>query len=382
VAAAAGAAHRLEDVLELVAERALEALGCASLSISRWEAGWVVTLINVGRLGPGEERLPTYQHYSLEDFPTTASLLARGELMLAAVDDEGSDPAQRELLRRLGKGSSLAVPIVIEGSTWGELWASSEPVAPRLNERDGLFLRAIADHLAATIEREELFAKVQELAYTDPLTGLANRRVLERELERNCDAPAGPVGPSMLLCDIDGLKAVNDQAGHEAGDAVIVQVAMALAAAAAVHDDAVVSRIGGDEFCVLLPCGAAGDAREIAEDAARRLAGEGEAPVTISCGVAGRSEGVERPAELLRAADFAQYRAKHAGPGVPAAVAEPGLSGDPDHPGMGRAWRNRSDTASRELAKELLAMVDDGDAGPEELLDRLRRRLAAEAPDI
>lgn len=380
VASAAGAAHRLEDVLEPVAERALEALGCASLSISRWQEGWVVTLVNVGRLGPGEERLPSYEHYSLGDFPTTQRLLAAGELMIAAVDDERSDPAQRELLSRLGKGSSLAVPIVIEGSTWGELWATSEPDAPRLNERDGLFLRAIADHLAATIERMELFAQVEALANTDPLTGLANRRVLEQELERNCDAPAAPGGPAVLLCDIDGLKAVNDQEGHEAGDAVIVQVATALTEAAAAHDDAVVSRIGGDEFCILLPCGAAEDAREIGEDAARRLAREGEVPVTISSGVAAPSPGVERPAELLRAADFAQYRAKHAGPEVPAAVAQPGVSGEPDHPGMDRAWR-RSDTASRRLATELLTLVDEGAARPEELLERLRRRLVDEAPD-
>jgi diguanylate cyclase (GGDEF)-like protein len=343
VASAAGSAHRLEDVLELVAERALEALGCSSLSISRFESDGVVTLINVGRLRPGEARV-------------------------------------RDPLRRLDKESSLTVPIVIEGTTWGELWAASEPGRPRLTERDSLFLRAIADQIAAAIGRAELFAKVEALAYTDPLTGLANRRVLEHELERNCDAPAGPGSPALLLCDIDGLKAVNDRAGHEAGDAVIMQVAVALTEAAAPHEDAVVSRIGGDEFCVLLPSGGADDAREIAEDAARRLDGRGAVPVRISSGVAARSEGVERPAELLRAADFAQYRAKHAGPEVPATVAEPGLSGDPDHPGMGRAYRNRSDTASRELAKDLLALVGDGDARPEEVLDRLRRRLADEAP--
>ena len=60
VAAAAAGAHRLEEVLELAAERALSAIGAASLSISRWDmdAGLVRTLINVGELGPGEERFP------------------------------------------------------------------------------------------------------------------------------------------------------------------------------------------------------------------------------------------------------------------------------------------------------------------------------------
>jgi diguanylate cyclase (GGDEF)-like protein len=373
VAAAAGAAHRLEDVLELAAERALEALGCASLSIGRWEGGWIVTLVNVGRLGPGEERLPSDERYPLDEFPTTARVLAGGGALVASVDDPDSDPAHRELLRRLEKQSSLTVPIVIEGTTWGELWAASDRDEPRLTERDGVFLRAIADQIGAAIGRAELFAKVEALAYTDPLTGLANRRVLEHELERTCDAAEGSGAPALLLCDIDGLKAVNDQAGHEAGDAVIVQVAMALSEAARPHDDAVVSRMGGDEFCVLLPSGDADAAREIAERAAVRLVEADEVPVRISCGVAERAEGAERPAELLRAADSAQYRAKHAGPDVPAAVAEPG-SGEPGLPGKGRAYRNRADAGSRELARELLALADDHGA-PGEVLDRLKRRL-------
>jgi diguanylate cyclase (GGDEF)-like protein len=210
--------------------------------------------------------------------------------------------------------------------------------------------------------------------------------VLEHELERTCDAPAGPGAPAMLLCDIDGLKAVNDQAGHEAGDAVIVQVAMALTEAALPHDDAVVSRIGGDEFCVLLPRGDASAARGIAERAAARLGGdsapplgiaapESAIPVSISCGVAARSERAARPGELLRAADAAQYRAKHAGPEVAVAVAEQG-AGAPEAPGKGRAFRNRSDSASRTLAAELLALVDEADdVRAEDVLERLRRRL-------
>jgi diguanylate cyclase (GGDEF)-like protein len=380
VAGAAGAAHRLEDVLELAADRALDALGCASLSIGRWEAGWIVTLVNVGQLGPGEERLPTDERYPLDQFPTTASVLASGGMMVAAVDDPDTDPAQRELLRRLEKETSLTVPIVIEGTTWGELWATTAVGEPRFAEREGLFLRAIADQIAVAIGRAELFAQVEALAYTDPLTGLANRRVLEHELEQACDSPEGPGAPALLLCDIDGLKAVNDQAGHEAGDAVIVQVAMALAEAALPHDDAVVSRMGGDEFCVLLPRGDADAARAIAERAAHHLGREAAVPVGISCGVAARGEGEDRPAELLRAADSAQYRAKHAGPEVPAAVAEPG-AGEPHRPRKGRAFRNRSDAASRALAEELAALLDEADGErPEAVLDRLRRRLAEEAP--
>jgi diguanylate cyclase (GGDEF)-like protein len=375
VAAAAAAAHRLEDVLELAAERSLAALGAASLSIGRWESGWIVTLVNVGQLGPGEERFPSDERYPLSDYPTTAEVLATGGMMLAAVDDPESDPAHRDLLRAFEKESSLTVPIVFEGSTWGELWAASAAGQPRLSERDGVFLRAIADQIAAAIGRAELFAQVEALAYTDPLTGLANRRVLEQELERSCDEPAGPGAPALVLCDIDGLKAVNDAEGHEVGDRVIVRVAAVLTEAAAAHSDAVVSRIGGDEFCVLLPGGDAADARAVAEEAARCLGADNR--VTLSCGVAARAEGLDRPAALLHAADFAQYRAKRAGPRVAVEAANHGPPPGPPRAAGGRAYRG--DPARRELAEELLALVADRDGTPpEQLLERLRQRLADE----
>src|SRR5919108_3723771 len=111
VAAAAAGAHRLEQVLELAAERALQALGGSSLAISRWEAdaGVVRTLVNVGDLGPGEERFPQDEIYSEEDYPSVVSVIREGRSSLAAVDDPETDEAQRELLTRLGKESSLSV---------------------------------------------------------------------------------------------------------------------------------------------------------------------------------------------------------------------------------------------------------------------------------
>ena len=381
VAAAAAAAHRLEDVLELAAERSLAAIGGASLSIGRWESGWIVTLVNVGELGPGEDRFPSDERYPLSDFPTTAQILASGGLMVAAVDDPDSDAAHRELLRRLRKESSLTVPIVFEGKTWGELWAASAAGQPRLSKRDGVFLRAIADQIAAAIGRAEMFAQVEALAYTDPLTGLANRRVLEQDLEKSCDEPAGPGSPALVLCDIDGLKAVNDAHGHEAGDRVIMRVAAVLTKAAGDHPDAVVSRIGGDEFCVLLPSGDAAAARAVAEATARSLGNGDGLPVTLSCGVAARADGVDRPAALLHAADFAQYRAKRAGPRVAVEAAGRGAPPEPLGADGGRAYRGHPDLGRRELAEELLALAEDGDGTPaEELLERLHRRLADETP--
>ena len=259
VAAVAAGAHRLEDVLELAAERSLKAVGGSSLAISRLdaEAGVIRTLVNVGELGPGEERFPKDETYAVDDFPSMRRAMREGGSSLGTIDDPDTDPALRELLTRLGKESSLAVPIMLGGEPWGELEVMTAPGHPRLAPGDEMFLRAIADQLVGAIHRAELFAQVEALAYTDSLTGLASRRAVEMALEEACDAASAPGSPALVLCDIDDLKQVNDSGGHEAGDQVLRRAADALVGAAEPHEDAVVGRFGGDEFCILLPTGTA-----------------------------------------------------------------------------------------------------------------------------
>jgi diguanylate cyclase (GGDEF)-like protein len=378
VAAAAAGAHRLEEVLELAAERSLEAIGGASLAISRWdvEAGLVRTLVNVGELGPGEERFPEDETYSVDDYPSMGRAMREGKSSLAAIDDPNSDPAHRELLKRLGKESSLCVPMMIQGETWGELEVMTAPGRPRITQDDEAFLRAIADLLVGAIHRAELFAQIEALAYTDSLTGLASRRVVETALEEACEAPSGSGSPALVLCDIDDLKQVNDRGGHAAGDRALRRAAEALVAAAEPHKDAVVGRFGGDEFCVLLPSGSAEDARALALVAVRRLDAEGGE--RISCGVATRTDQASRPAELLRAADEAQYRAKRAGPGVDVVVAGEASEESEPTPGQDRAYRASDPDAA--LARELLELLDNMNrASAEERLARLRARLEREA---
>jgi len=377
VAAVAAGAYRLEEVLELAAERALEALGGSSLAISRWEqdAGVVRTLVNVGELGPGEERFPKDETYSVKDYPSMG-FLREGGSSLAAIDDPDSDPAQLELLKRLGKEASLSVPMMLHGEPWGELEVMTAPGRPRVTHDDETFLRAIADVLVGAIHRAELFAQIEALAYTDSLTGLASRRAVETALEEACDAPSGPGSPALVLCDIDDLKQVNDSGGHAAGDRALCRAAEALVAAAAPHEDAVVGRFGGDEFCVLLPSGSAEDARALALEAVRRLDAEGGE--RISCGVAARSDQATRPAELLRAADEAQYRAKRGGQGVDVVVAGEATEETQPTPGQDRAYRASDPDA--QLARELLELLDNmNGASAEERLARLRARLERDA---
>ncbi len=119
--------HRFDDVLEVIAEETLVALGATSVSISRWECerGVLRTLINVGELGPGEERWPANEENSLADYGCVLDSLRQGESYLNAVDgkDETTAPSVGPV-RRLNKASQLAVPVTYESVMWGELWAT------------------------------------------------------------------------------------------------------------------------------------------------------------------------------------------------------------------------------------------------------------------
>ena len=99
------------------------------------------------------------------------------------------------------------------------------------------------------------------MAYEDPLTRLANRRVFDDRLAALLEP--GQPGATVVLCDLDDLKAINDESGHDAGDRVIILAADALSVVASRVDGCVAARIGGDEFALVLP----GDAREQAVDA-------------------------------------------------------------------------------------------------------------------
>jgi diguanylate cyclase (GGDEF)-like protein len=380
VAAVAAGAHRLEEVLELAAERSLEAIDAASLSISRWhpDTGMLQTLVNVGELGPGEERFPKNEVYSVEDFPSLSRLNDEFGSSLNAVDDPECDPAARELLQRLGKETSLAVPMLLEGKPWGELEAMTAPGQPRLTRKDVDFLRAIADQLVGAIHRAELFAEIERLAYTDSLTGVATRRAAETALHEAFAAASRDGVPALVLCDIDNLKRVNDSGGHAAGDRALVRAADALVAASAAHEDAIVGRFGGDEFCVILPSGTAEDARAVALDAVRRLSvSHGE---RLSCGVAARTSSDTGPAELLRAADAAQYRAKRAeGVNVLVAGEDPDVS-DVPAPDAGRDRAFRDGDPAAQLARELLRLIDEmNGSSADDKLTRLRARLERDA---
>jgi two-component system cell cycle response regulator len=155
----------------------------------------------------------------------------------------------------------------------------------------------------------------EEAAFTDHLTGLANRRRFERQLEREAGRSLRYNRPfCLLLIDIDNFKAVNDTYGHEAGDEAIRRLANSLQAGTRGIDLA--ARIGGEEFAVILPETHFGGGLELAERL-RSAVREIEIPVvgyiTSSFGVAEFPLHAQTERELIAVADAALYEAKRRG---------------------------------------------------------------------
>lgn len=220
-------------------------------------------------------------------------------------------------------------------------------------------------------QRAELFRLLAALAFEDPLTGLANRRALEDRLEAAVtEAVEAGREVALLFCDLDALKELNDADGHEAGDRALMRVAAALSVAAAGYPGAFISRIGGDEFCVLLEGEGADAARALALDAERLLA-EGPKPLSISSGAAELQHTGQRPGDLFRAADAAQYVAKRSGRGR-VVVAEAGAVAVAATRAQAGGSRRRLRDAARtpSLAARVLALLD-GDLADASAQDRL-----------
>jgi diguanylate cyclase (GGDEF)-like protein len=179
----------------------------------------------------------------------------------------------------------------------------------------GDFARAYAALAAEAHEREQLQEQLRHQATHDPLTDLGNRVQFARDLVEATALDRSELF-AVLYVDLDGFKSVNDTLGHEAGDALLCEVALRLKASVRPSDR--VARLGGDEFAVLID-GVADAGRAL--EAAERLRESVSAPwrlggrtirVGACIGVAVSDGSVDDADELIASADLAMYAAKHA----------------------------------------------------------------------
>ena len=205
---------------------------------------------------------------------------------------------------------------------WGVLKLRERQLHQREERLRAMVGERTAQLQASDAELRRANDELRRLSYTDPLTGLGNRRRLFESMELYCRAGAGERRPlGVLLLDLDHFKAYNDSHGHMAGDACLQDIARLLQAE--LPPGALAARYGGEEFCVLLPGMDEDAAAGVAEGlraAIRAMPGNDCAgasaagAVTASIGVAAAVPGGPRDAEaLLSRADRALYRAKAAG---------------------------------------------------------------------
>jgi two-component system cell cycle response regulator len=159
-----------------------------------------------------------------------------------------------------------------------------------------------------------------EMAITDALTGLFNRRYMESHLATLVEQAAARGKPiAVLVVDIDYFKSVNDSHGHDAGDDVLREFALRIRKS--IRNIDLACRYGGEEFVIVMPETDIAVATMVAERLRRRIASEPFAiaqgardlEVTISIGIAARAGASDNAAAILKRADTALYRAKRDG---------------------------------------------------------------------
>jgi diguanylate cyclase (GGDEF)-like protein len=217
----------------------------------------------------------------------------------------------------------LCTPLVAQGKALGLLYVGSEPAGAAgrwgLPEAKQRLAEAVAAQLGLGLANVQLREILRSQSIRDPLTGLFNRRYMEETLEREVHRARRSGRPmAVLMLDVDGFKHQNDTFGHDAGDAVLRELAALLLGNLRRGD--IACRYGGEEFVLVLPEASLEDGARRAEQlrgAVTRLhLSHNErviGPITISAGVAAFPDHGIDAETVIRAADMALYRAKREG---------------------------------------------------------------------
>lgn len=316
---------------------------------------------------PGTANAPVRKVLIADDDEDFRSLLVRRAKKMGLVVVEVRDGLQAMEVIRQQSFDAIVVDVYMPGCTGVEVAQAARQVDPNVQAivltgsatletaiealRVGVYdyltkplesmdafemsLTRALEHQRLKRENQRLFAEVQRLAVTDPLTGLYNRRKLDEALEVEVERSRRyGRALSIVMLDVDNLKAVNDMHGHPTGDAVLQAIARAIRNSVRRVDYP--TRLGGDEFLVLLP---EADLREAARVGGRIFNSIARLPVqdvtvSMSAGVAQWRPDYTTPEDYLRAVDQALYQAKRAG-GHQIAVITREVEGEPE---VVRSW--------------------------------------------
>ncbi len=230
----------------------------------------------------------------------------RAEEVFIALGD-GEAEADREFMRRAEARAVLWHPVVRDRAAIGVLAIAWRDEVAGVSLRLSTMIDLLGAEAAVAIGRADLLGQLEHMARTDALTGLPNRRHWEQQLPRELSRAWRDQHPiCVAMLDLDHFKAYNDVHGHQAGDGLLREAAVAWRTALRPYD--ILARYGGEEFSVILPGCDIADAVVLVERL-RAFTPEAE---SCSAGIA-EWNGEEQPEALVGRADAALYEAKRAG---------------------------------------------------------------------
>lgn len=304
LAAVSSVAHELsrrtspEAAAPAVCESALEVTGSAVAVL--WEpSGDGSVLVATAATDPAVQgtKVPFVSPPS-----SVIASFTSGEPRFVAQPGSADSPALSHLA-----GSALYQPVSRESTPIGVLaihWSETFDTMP---EETGWTVGLLAVEAAIAIERAETLARLERVARTDDLTGLANRRSWDEHLRREVSRARRDGAPlAVAVLDIDHFKRYNDRYGHQAGDRLLKEVAANWQRR--IRDTDILARYGGEEFALALPGAGSDHAKQLLE----RLRAATPRNERVSAGVV-QWDGQEDEGSLLDRADQALYVAKRAG---------------------------------------------------------------------
>ncbi|CAG0928420.1 partial Diguanylate cyclase DosC, partial [Planctomycetaceae bacterium] len=230
-----------------------------------------------------------------------------GEVITSA--DSSEDPRHSIEYKDMRPHGHIIVPLKAKRGVVGVMYLYAQKGSAAMDSGRRSFLESLGGILGVAVSNSLLYEETRRLALHDPLTALANKRLLEIELERNFMLAKRYGRPfSCFMADLDHFKEFNDTNGHVAGDLLLQKVAGVLTAQ--LRETDFCARYGGEEFFVILPETGIESAAVVGGkilDAIRKTG------VTASIGAAAFDPGMRRPVDLIEAADRALYAAKRNG---------------------------------------------------------------------
>jgi len=311
VGLASAGERSVEELLKLVVEHATNLTRCAGamLSLAGPDNTFVIRALYKG---------PMKQLRDSVGEPVAGISLEALDTRDLVVAERYSEHAHSTAALHDVIASAIAIPLVAHGEVIGTL-AMYSTTPRRFSNDTRRLVRLYAAQAAIAIANAQLLAETHRLARDDDLTGVMNRRSLMERLENEIHS-ANRHGDilAVALCDLDGLKFVNDSAGHLAGNEVLIKIARVMRESVRAED--VVARFGGDEFVVLLPRTGQLPAQALVGRMSARLreetyhwAGVEQSVPRVSFGIAWFPEDGRTADALLAVADERMYLDKSRG---------------------------------------------------------------------